>query len=190
MGGTIPETNNIKYSASKHAKTIKVHAHFFGTTNIAMKSHTEFMQCMAIEPSELAVTRCAAQAKMALNAGYINVREVGGYGTYLKKLINEGTIPGPTIYPCGKALSQTAGHGDHHSMPLKYVRSYLYNLHSLCIISNIPYVFRFANASNGHNYAMESMNASKAFVKILEWALIALKLWHQVGPQPLLIQLM
>eukprot|EP01084_Bolivina_argentea_P123693 219192_1 len=98
----------------------EAHAHFFGTTNIAMKNHSEFMQCLAIESSELAVTRSAQQAKMALNAGYINVREVGGYGVYLKKLINEGTIEGPNIYPCGKALSQTAGHGDHHNMPLQY----------------------------------------------------------------------
>eukprot|EP01083_Nonionella_stella_P089206 248868_1 len=98
----------------------EAHAHFFGTTNIAMKRHQEFMQCIAIEPSELAITRCAQQAKMALNAGYINVREVGGYGVYLKTLINEGTIVGPNIYPAGKALSQTAGHGDHHNMPLSY----------------------------------------------------------------------
>ena len=54
-----------------------------------------------------------------MNAGYTSVREVGGYGVELSKAINEGWLPGPNIYSAVSPISQTAGHGDLHTMPLE-----------------------------------------------------------------------
>ena len=45
----------------------------------------------------------------------------GGFGIYLKKAIAEGTIRGPRILSAGYVLSQTAGHGDVHFIPVDWV---------------------------------------------------------------------
>ena len=41
-----------------------------------------------------------------------------GYGVHLAPVVDEGSIPGPTIYGAGAVLSTTGGHGDVHSIPL------------------------------------------------------------------------
>ena len=43
----------------------------------------------------------------------------GGYGIDFSQAINEGWIPGPHIYSAGAPLSQTAGHGDLHTLPIE-----------------------------------------------------------------------
>jgi len=49
------------------------------------------------------------------------VKDCGGFGIYLKKAIAEGTIRGPRILSAGYVLSQTAGHGDVHFIPVEWV---------------------------------------------------------------------
>jgi len=65
--------------------------------------------------------RCVRDAERALAAGFTSVREVGGFGVHLARLIDEGTVNGPHVYGSGAILSQTGGHGDYHSFPLDFV---------------------------------------------------------------------
>ncbi|MDO4327548.1 MAG: amidohydrolase family protein [bacterium] len=44
--------------------------------------------------------------------GVTTVRDAGGITQGLKKAIDEGTLPGPRIYPSNAYISQTCGHGD------------------------------------------------------------------------------
>ena len=54
-------------------------------------------------------------------AGFTSVREAGGLGIYLARVINEGLMIGPHIYGPGAILSQTAGHGDLHEYPVAWM---------------------------------------------------------------------
>jgi imidazolonepropionase-like amidohydrolase len=54
----------------------------------------------------------------ALQSGITSIREVGGLGIYLARLVADGTIPGPDIYAAGAVLSMTGGHADIHAFPL------------------------------------------------------------------------
>ncbi|KAL0570707.1 hypothetical protein V5O48_011258 [Marasmius crinis-equi] len=47
-----------------------------------------------------------------LMRGFTTVRDVGGASKVIANAIEEGLLPGPRLFQCGKALSQTGGHGD------------------------------------------------------------------------------
>jgi len=66
--------------------------------------------------------RATADCRKLLAAGFTSVRDVGSTtGLGLKRAIAEGEIPGPRVYTSGKSISQTAGHGDTHSIPIEWV---------------------------------------------------------------------
>ncbi len=44
--------------------------------------------------------------------GFTTVRDLGGPSFGIKQAIDQGSIPGPRIYPSGAFISQTGGHGD------------------------------------------------------------------------------
>ncbi|KAK4502243.1 hypothetical protein PRZ48_005668 [Zasmidium cellare] len=88
-----------------------VHVHFFGEASPSLEN-------VAYTQPALAGFRAARDMLSLLDAGFTSVREVGGYGVDFKTGIDEGWIPGPNIYSAGAPLSQTAGHGDLHSVPL------------------------------------------------------------------------
>ena len=51
-------------------------------------------------------------ARDTLMNGVTTVRDMAGDTFGLKRAIDEGTIPGPRIYPAGAMISQTSGHAD------------------------------------------------------------------------------
>lgn len=60
------------------------------------------------------------EASRTLMRGFTTVRDVGGPAFALKRIIDEGKIPGPRIFPSGAIVSQTSGHGDfraRHQIP-------------------------------------------------------------------------
>ncbi len=59
--------------------------------------------------------RAAALAQEMLAMGFTTVRDMGGTHDGLKKVIDEGLLPGPRIYCAGGFISQTSGHGDFGS---------------------------------------------------------------------------
>ena len=87
------------------------HMHFMGAEKTAVDD-------MIMVPPAIAGARSAKDIVATLNAGFTSVRELAGYGSDLSKVISEGWLPGPNIYPAVSILSQTAGHGDAHSLPL------------------------------------------------------------------------
>jgi imidazolonepropionase-like amidohydrolase len=90
------------------------HGHFMGARNFDLNRVT-------LEPPELRAARCARDLRAALDAGITSVREVGGFGVYLARAVDEGVLDGPAIYAAGAILSTTGGHGDLHSFPLAWV---------------------------------------------------------------------
>ena len=93
------------------------HGHFLGVLT------AELSQVVHM-PREVAAARTAADARAAIDAGFTSVREAGGLGVYLARVINEGTLVGPHIYAPGAILSTTGGHGDIHGLPLDWVTDY------------------------------------------------------------------
>ena len=86
------------------------HTHFLGTKEPAST-------IWKINPVVVGA-RGVRDAAELLNAGYTSVRECGGTGIFLDKVIEDGFCFGPKIYSCGAMLSCTGGHGDGHDIPL------------------------------------------------------------------------
>jgi imidazolonepropionase-like amidohydrolase len=53
-----------------------------------------------------------AEATDTLMRGFTTVRDLGGPSFGLKRAIDEGTVPGPRIFPSGALITVTSGHGD------------------------------------------------------------------------------
>lgn len=94
------------------------HGHFLGLLT------ANFDEMSSLRP-QLAAMRVTHDAGAALDAGFTSVREMGGYGTFLARSVNEGWVTGPNIYASGGMLSQTGGHGDIHGAPLAVARELL-----------------------------------------------------------------
>jgi imidazolonepropionase-like amidohydrolase len=62
--------------------------------------------------------RLIRDAAELLNAGFTTVRDCGGHGLLIDRVIQEGHMPGPKIYSCNALISQTGGHADNHELPL------------------------------------------------------------------------
>jgi len=77
----------------------------------AFMAATPQMLLMTGDPSYLHLL-AARQAEATLMRGFTTVRDLGGPVTGLKRAIDEGVIVGPRIYPSGRVISQTSGHGD------------------------------------------------------------------------------
>lgn len=91
------------------------HGHLIGMRelNLEHSIHT---------PPEVATLRGVWDVQEALKSGFTSIRELGGYGVYINRAIQEGSFQGPRIYGSRAILSMTGGHGDLHSLPLDVVR--------------------------------------------------------------------
>lgn len=87
------------------------HGHFIG-------NRTANIDEIHVTRPQVAALRAGADAQRVLQSGFTSVREVGGHGSFIARVIDEGTMVGPTIYASGGTLSMTAGHGDTHDMEL------------------------------------------------------------------------
>lgn len=75
--------------------------------------------CLSVDPTHgdrLPITLVAHRARKMLEdsarRGFTSVRDCGGGDGGLFRAIEDGWIAGPRLFYCGKALSQTGGHGD------------------------------------------------------------------------------
>jgi len=66
----------------------------------------------AAQADAIALLRCLPILRGMLERGFTTVRDVGGCPVALAEAQALGLLEGPRIIPCGKALSQTGGHGD------------------------------------------------------------------------------
>jgi imidazolonepropionase-like amidohydrolase len=67
---------------------------------------------LAHVPNVFAVLRAVPILKGMLDRGFTTVRDAGGADWSLAEAVRTGVIEGPRIFPSGRALSQTGGHGD------------------------------------------------------------------------------
>ena len=93
------------------------HGHFIGTRTMDLAR-------LPLEPAATRAARCARDLRAALDAGITSVREVGGLGIHLARVVAEGVLDGPVIYAAGSILSTTGGHADLHSYPLEWIEDY------------------------------------------------------------------
>lgn len=84
-------------------------------------SHVHLIACRAnlgdlktLSPSYVALA-AAQNMKSMLYRGFTTVRDMGGADFGIANSQIEGTIIGPRVFFCGRALSQTGGHGDSRS---------------------------------------------------------------------------
>jgi imidazolonepropionase-like amidohydrolase len=93
------------------------HGHFFGARVFDLdKTPLEHVAVRAV--------RATHDLRAALDAGVTSVREVGGLGIFLARVVSEGLVDGPAIYPAGAILSTTGGHGDLHAFPLSWIHDF------------------------------------------------------------------
>jgi imidazolonepropionase-like amidohydrolase len=90
------------------------HGHLVGARQLDLNQ-------VALEPTPVRAARCARDLRAALDAGITSIREVGGLGIYLARVVAEGVLDGPAIYAAGAILSTTGGHGDLHAFPLDWL---------------------------------------------------------------------
>jgi imidazolonepropionase-like amidohydrolase len=64
-------------------------------------------------PSSLVALRSAGIMRDMLMRGFTTLRDLAGADLGLRLAVEEGTIEAPRLVICGKALSQTVGHGDY-----------------------------------------------------------------------------
>jgi imidazolonepropionase-like amidohydrolase len=58
-----------------------------------------------------------------IEAGFTSVMDAGGLvGLHLRNAVNKGVFKGPRIFAAGRYISQTAGRGDTHYLPLEWVK--------------------------------------------------------------------
>lgn len=95
---------------------IDAHLHLLGIRSMQPVQWT-------LDMPALRAARATADAQKLIEAGFTSVRCAGSdVSVYLRKAIDEGTIPGPRIVPAHKIITQTAGHGDTHELPLEWAK--------------------------------------------------------------------
>ena len=107
------------------------HGHFMGLRTADIEETTR-------TPGPLMAARATADAARCLQAGFTSVREVGGLGIFLARAIDEGSIPGPHVYPAGGMISPTGGHGDMHSYPIDFTLDVLERTHVSALADGVP----------------------------------------------------
>ncbi|KAJ3716367.1 hypothetical protein C8R42DRAFT_588271 [Lentinula raphanica] len=85
-----------------------IDCHVHVTAVAGVKTMSELMH---VSPQEVHL-RTTYNLKEMLLRGFTTVRDTGGATKVLANAIEEGLIAGPRLFQCGKALSQTGGHGD------------------------------------------------------------------------------
>ena len=63
-------------------------------------------------PNVFTMLRALPIMKAMLDRGFTTVRDAGGADWSLAEAVRTGLVQGPRVFPSGKALSQTGGHGD------------------------------------------------------------------------------
>jgi imidazolonepropionase-like amidohydrolase len=113
----------------------------------------------ALAPSSLAALRAARILRELLMRGFTTVRDCGGADHGLVRAIDDGLVEGPRLVICGKALSQTGGHGDGRA------RS---NDREVTFSERVGALSRLADGVDGvRKAAREEIKAGAQFVKIM-----------------------
>jgi imidazolonepropionase-like amidohydrolase len=91
-----------------------------------------------MEPKLARAIRSVAEAQALLRRGFTSVRDISWNGLYLKRIIREGTLPGPRVIACGPGLCRTGGHGD----AFQYEEEYVVRNHFWAVLADGPHEIR------------------------------------------------
>ena len=92
---------------------IDAHVHFYSAKG-------EGVTAWASVPDTLAVLRGAGDLRRLLHSGFTAVRELGTKGgVHLAQAVAEGSIEGPEVVSCSRALAQTGEDDDPPAFPLE-----------------------------------------------------------------------
>jgi imidazolonepropionase-like amidohydrolase len=64
------------------------------------------------QPASLVALQAAKVLEGMLQRGFTTIRDAGGADAGFAEAVEDGLVPGPRVFPSGRALSQTGGHGD------------------------------------------------------------------------------
>jgi imidazolonepropionase-like amidohydrolase len=102
---------------------IDAHVHFYSATG-------QGVTAWASVPDTLAVLRGAGDLRRLLRSGFTAVRELGTKGgVHLAQAVAEGSIEGPEVVSCARAIAQTGEDDDPPGFPLELAQqlaSYTY----------------------------------------------------------------
>ena len=93
---------------------IEAHSHL-------MFSGVTFAEILFQRPSYQTIQGVNIAREMLMN-GVTTCRDMAGDTFGLKRAIDDGSIPGPRVYPAGAMISQTSGHGDFRLPGVKHPR--------------------------------------------------------------------
>lgn len=92
---------------------IDAHVHFYSAQG-------QGITAWASVPDTLAVLRATRDLRRLLRAGFTAVRELGTKGgAHLAQAVAEGSVEGPEVVSCSRALAQTGGDDDPPALPLE-----------------------------------------------------------------------
>lgn len=116
--GSVEEPRGARRVKLDHDATIlpglvDAHVHFMSSTGHGPND-------WAMVPETLAVLRGARDLRKLLHSGFTAVRELGTKGgPHLAHAVSEGSIEGPEVVSCGRALAQTGGDDDPPGFTLR-----------------------------------------------------------------------
>ncbi|KAB8079733.1 hypothetical protein BDV29DRAFT_164249 [Aspergillus leporis] len=178
-GAVVWQSKTIRYAGSQSAVPAEFHGTMTTHVPVVMPGmwdcHIHFLGASAANmsaivdtPQALAGARSVPDLHATVMAGFTSVREVGGYGCELAKVVAEGRILGPTIYSSHSAISMTAGHGDVHGVHLD-------SLHDLCahglpltIADGVPECLRAVRKQLRHGARVIKVCASGGVVSAID----------------------
>lgn len=98
---------------------VDTHIHIGGSREM-----DPFTRVVEHDRTALKAARGTVDLKKLLKSGFTTVRDVSSdIGVGLRDAVEEGEIPGPRIYTSGMGFSQTAGHGDSHYLPYRWMKA-------------------------------------------------------------------
>jgi imidazolonepropionase-like amidohydrolase len=137
------------------------HGHLIGMRSFDMST-------LYREPIALHAARIAGDLRAALHAGVTSVREAGGLGVQVARAVDEGTIPGPTVYAAGAILSTTGGHADEHDLPLPWVHELAHKDGLGAVCDGVPEVMRATREQLRKNARVIKVCASGGVLSIVD----------------------
>jgi imidazolonepropionase-like amidohydrolase len=110
-------------------------------------------------PLTLMTAKSAELMRGMIDRGFTTVRDTGGADHGLRRAIDAGWIVGPHLIYCGKAISQTGGHGDYRqSAPHNWHADDGYIGHTTRVVDG---------ADNVRKAVREELRRGAGFIKIM-----------------------
>ena len=112
------DATHLDYSANTIIPgLVDTHVHIWGSNAM-----DPFSRVVEYDRQALRAARATTDLRKLIEAGFTTVRDMSSdVAIGLRDAVDEGTIQGPRIFSSGQGFSQTAGHGDTHYLPYRWI---------------------------------------------------------------------